>query len=150
MRFRSLGIAVLFVSALSLQSCSSFMNDDEFEMPASSSNEGDVTWEYEANSVEGKGYQFVKRQNPQDYTVQLAVGKKADLVAQKLIDANINCNPVHYYMKQGKDVVKGVSCGSFRSLAEAHNFRAQLPDDINSDLVGVYQWRVIQKRVVPY
>jgi len=62
----------------------------------------------------------------------------------------VNCNVIHYYFKQGKDVHHGAACGSFASLAEANNFRSNLPSELKSDAVGIYQWRILQKRSVPY
>lgn len=151
MRQGSLGIAASLVSmilVLSLQSCSSFFDNDEFEMSAT--NEADFSWQYDSNSPEGQGYRFIQKQNPRNYTVQLALDKNADLVDQKLNGSHINCNPIHYYFKQGKDVHKGAACGSFGTLAEANHFRSQLPENLNSDVVGIYQWRILQKRSVPY
>lgn len=138
-------ISVIF--AFSLQSCTAFDND-EFEMSAS--NEADFSWHYDSNSPEGQGYRYMSRQNPSSYTVQLALDKNAEKVDQKLNGAHVNCSPIHYYFKQGKDVHKGVACGSFSTLAEANAFRSQLPPQLNSDALGIYQWRTLQKRSVPY
>lgn len=151
MNNRSGWIAALLVFMpvmLLLQSCSSFMDNDEFEM--TSSNDSDFYWTYDSNLSQGAGYRFVKQQNPKNYTVQVAIGKQASQVDQKLAAANVGCNPIHYYVKQGKDVQEGVACGTFSTLAEAHAFRLQLPSGLNTDVAGVYQWRTIQKRAVPY
>lgn len=133
---------------LTLQSCSSFSDNDEFAM--SDTDDTNFSWQYDSNSAEGHGYRYIKGQNPRNYTVQLAVGQNADVVDAKIMSSNIQCQPVHYYFKQGKDVQKGVTCGSFSSLAEANNFRSQLPSDLKTDVVAIYQWRTLQKRAVPY
>lgn len=149
----SIAIAVSFMLVLFLQSCSYEMlglSSPHSHNSTELADASDIDFHYDSHSREAAGYRAVHNQNPSNYTIQLASGKKANTIEQAVNSAHLDCNVIHYYIKSGKNVKHAVACGSFSSLAEANSFRSTLPKSVNTSAAGIYQWGTLQKLTVPY
>lgn len=89
---------------------------------------------------------WVNKQNPQGYTIEVADGEKASQVAQKLYKAPKNDRRAQIkYQHNGKAYYKGVY-GTYNSAEEAQKALNALPQDIKQG-AGVKNWGSVQSNL---
>ncbi len=89
---------------------------------------------------------WVKRQNPRNYTIEVANGKKASKVAKTLTRTPKNERMAQIrYRKQGQSQYRGVY-GSYKTRAKAREALQKLPADIRAK-AGVQQWGNVQQNI---
>lgn len=112
----------------------------------------DVPNSYHVNSYQtpvsfkDRDKDWVTKQNPQGYTIEVADEEKAAQVAQKLFKAPKSDRRAQIkYQRNGKEYYKGVY-GSFESQEAAQKALDSLPPDVKQG-AGVKQWGAVQSNV---
>jgi hypothetical protein len=94
-------------------------------------------------SFKDRDRDWVNKQNPQGYTIEVADEVKAAEVAQKLYKApNSDRRAQIKYQRNGKEYYKGVY-GSFESQEAAQKALDALPPDVKQG-AGVKKWGAVQ------
>ncbi|MBA2648512.1 MAG: SPOR domain-containing protein [Legionella sp.] len=127
-----------------------YQQDFNYQRPETQAVE--VPESYHVNSISTpvsfreRDNSWVRSQNPQKYTIEIANGEKASEVAQKLSQTPKNDRMAQVkYKNNGKTYYKGVY-GTFDDEAAAQKALDGLPSDLKQS-AGVKDWGAIQGSV---